>query len=152
MGSAWRVTAFAALAALAVAVLATTQTGAFVSVAADRPVTVNEVGDDRGYFGIDRETVSVAGNVSEGETLAVFTNRFPRAVDVDVSVGDPDGYPVLENVEPPGTLGEGDAGAVTADVQCDNSTAAQSVTLDIEAEGDGGLRFAASRTVRVECR
>ncbi|WP_435064117.1 hypothetical protein [Halobaculum sp. EA56] len=141
----------AAVGLLTVVVTVTAQTGAFVAVSADRPVTVNEVGDDEAYLGIDRTSVTVDGNTSDGEALATFTNRFARSVDVEVAVDDPDGYPVLEDVDGPGTLGVGDAGTLTADVRCDNSTAAQSITLDIEADGGNGLEFEATRTVAVEC-
>lgn len=134
--------------ALAASVFAT---GGFASVDADRGVDVSIADDDDAYLGISTETATVAANRSDDERLASFTNRFEEDVTVDVTVVEgSDDHPTVENVSDPGTVAVGDTSHLTADVICENGTASEDLTLEIDASGSD-VAVEATRQVTVEC-
>ena len=137
--------------AVAMVVAVTAGTGAFSATATDRGIEVAVVDDDEAYLGIETEPVSVPGNATTTVALATFTNRFPSAVDVSVTVTEgTDSVPTVGALAGPGTLESGERGTLSADLTCDDSAAEARVDLEVRATGPE-TSVELTRTVAVAC-
>jgi len=135
-----------------VATSAISGTGSFSAVAADRAIEVSVADDEAAYLGLAYdETVTVEANETT-VTLVAVTNRFPSslAVDPELTEGDPDQPPAIESVDGPGELNSGESGPLSATIRCDNATASETVTVALEATGDG-VRVSLQRELTVAC-
>jgi hypothetical protein len=128
------------LTAGAAVLVATTGTGGFSAVEADRGLDVSVVADDRAHLGITvEETTGANGSTF---TLLTLDDNFPHGTDVRVeSVAAPDNAPIrVKSWSMDGPV----------DVTCVETTADTDVTLLIDARGDG-VRVIKHKQVTVTC-
>lgn len=127
-------------------------TGAFSAVSADRGVTVAVVPPEDAYLGLSEPLVSTVPDGGTRADLLVVTNRLGEAVALTAEVGeaDPDGGPNVTNATVIQSLTPGESAPVSADLACD-SNATETVTVTVNAAGDGVRMKGASRTFDLTC-
>lgn len=166
-------------------VLALVGTGGFSSATGDRGVTVATAPDENAYVGYDSPDEIVIGtdgeaangstenestengsatnesaaNGSETVALVTLTNRFDVGVDVtEVDLDEkPDGLTVTVR-SPPSDVSPGESGseAVVADLKCEDSFEAESLSVTVQLQGKNveAVVFGDTerRTISVTCR
>ena len=124
--------------------------GSFSRTASQRDTSVEIVGDDGAYLGIELFAPSVCQGIVD---IADVTNRFKKAqtlTDIVAEVvSSPDDISVSVD-STPDQLDTGDTGTVTLDVDCDGATEPKTVALRIEANGDEE-RVEVHREVDINC-
>lgn len=126
--------------------------GAISAVTSERGVELAVVDDGRAYLGVSAATpLELPAGETRDRRVVRLTNRFPSSLDelsVSVAEGD-DEPPTVAAVRAPGRLGPGDAGWITADVDCGAGGTEETVTLAIEASGRDAVALA--RDVTIVC-
>lgn len=126
--------------------------GAISAVTSERGVALAVVDDGRAYLGVRPATpLELPAGESRDRQVVRLTNRFPSTLDeiaVSVTGGD-DGPPTVTGVRAPARLGPGEAGWITADVDCGAGGTEETVTVAIEASGRDAVALA--RDVTVVC-
>lgn len=124
--------------------------GSFSSTESQRDTSVQIVGDDGAYLGIELFAPSVCRGVVD---IADVTNRFKQTqtlTDIVAEVvSSPDDITVTVD-STPDQLDTGETGTVTLDVDCAGATEPKTVALRIEANGDEE-RVEVHREVDIDC-
>lgn len=125
--------------------------GAFSEAESQRKVTVETVGDEDAYLQLVYEDRTV--NCQDTVTLVELTNQLTTEItNIDVEYDSSADVPSISNLQVPESLAVGESGDVTVDVECSESSDAETtVTFTVQVTGNGLDLVAQDRTVDISC-